>query len=324
MNHNLVLGIDGGGTKTLAALVDQSGRLAATVRVGGTNPFDNPAWQTELDAALEPLVKSSHLVAGAAALPGYGEVEAISNAQDAAVAGFLGSPRLVLNDVDAAQIGAFAGGPGILVLSGTGSTGWARDADGRSHRVGGWGDVVGDEGSGFWIGRRILGLVSRSLDGRAGASGLADALLAELGNHGATPFERIELWVSSLRHPRSQISALATIVLRLAEAGDPDSHAIIDDAAEELARHVRTSERQVGRLPWSFAGGMFRSRVFLDAVARHVGRRPVPPRLPPIGGALLAAARLAEWPTDEYWVERLSASLQELPSNRTIVELTTT
>ncbi|MGO7755646.1 BadF/BadG/BcrA/BcrD ATPase family protein, partial [Rhizobium ruizarguesonis] len=81
--------------------------------------------------------------------------------------------RRVLNDVDAANLGAFAGEQGILILSGTGSMAWARNSKGQSARTGGWGDLIGDEGSRHWIGQKALNLVSQSLDGSAPATALA-------------------------------------------------------------------------------------------------------------------------------------------------------
>ena len=323
---NLVLGIDGGGTKTIVALLDRSGQIVRMTSAGGVNPLDNPAWQTELDAALRPIASTPDVAAVVAALPAYGEVEVISDAQRGVIArAFGGRPQTILNDVDAAQIGAFAGRPGILMLAGTGSMAWARDEHGRSHRVGGWGDVIGDEGSGHWIGHRILGLVSQSLDGRAPATALVEAVFTKLDIDISNPSDALEGWASSLSHPRSQIAALAPLAIQLAEAGDKGAGSIIDSAAQELARHVLAIERTVGSdMPWSYAGGLFNRQFLLRAVAEHVGRPPITPRLPPVGGALLAAARLAHWPTEDRWIEYLAASLRNFPSNQTNLQLTTT
>ena len=75
--------------------------------------------------------------------------------------------------------------------------------------------------------------------------------------------------------------------------------AILEQAAEELARHVRTVARLAGLSPdWSYAGGTFSSRVLREAVASRIGSPPRPPLLPPIGGALLAAAQHLDWQTD--------------------------
>ena len=327
MSEDLVLGIDGGGSKTLVALVDRSGRVVRTARSGGTNPLDNPAWRTELLTALAAVSDIPNVTAAVAALPTYGEVEALSLAQREAIASALGSrPQSILNDVDAAQIGAFAGHSGILILSGTGSMAWARDAQGRSHRIGGWGDVLGDEGSAFWIGQRILSAVTQSADGRASHTQMIEALFAQIGADAANPQEGLEGWVSHLVHPRSAIAALAPIAMRLAETGDATARSIVFAAADELARHVTAIQPRVGHdVPWSYAGGTFNSPFLLTAVTGRIGRPPVPPRLPPIGGALLAAAKLADWSVENAWIERLRASLQAFSSGQTsALELTTT
>jgi N-acetylglucosamine kinase-like BadF-type ATPase len=113
--------------------------------------------------------------------------------------------------------------------------------------------------------------------------------------------------------------------MRLAETGDSGAVSIVEAAADELARHVRAIERRAGRdAPWSYAGGTFKSRFLLTAVAERIGRPPVSPRLPPIGGALLAAARLADWSTDDAWIERLRASLRSFAADQPTLELTTT
>jgi glucosamine kinase len=312
VSRDLILGVDGGGSKALVALADRSGRIIEVSRGAGINPIDNRDWQRSLEAQLRPFTANASLAGVAAALPAYGEVEAISADQRGVIAAAFGNvPQRVLNDVDAAQIGAFAGGAGILILSGTGSMAWARDDAGRSHRVGGWGETIGDEGSAHWIGRRVLSLVSQSIDGRAAPNALVDAVFQHLRLGRSDPINGLEGWVSRLTNPRSEIAALAPIASRLAEAGEPSAVGILEQAADELARHIRAIAAHAGvRLAWSYAGGAFGSRVLREAVATRIGSPPRPPRLPPIGGALLAAAQHLDWPAPPAWVERLGASLQ--------------
>jgi N-acetylglucosamine kinase-like BadF-type ATPase len=249
-------------------------------------------------------------------MPAYGEVEHISAEQRGVIADAFGQvPQRVLNDVDAAQIGAFAGGPGILILAGTGSMAWARDAKGKSHRVGGWGETIGDEGSGYWIGRRMLSLASQSLDGRAAPTKLVDAVFKTLHLDPADPVNGLEGWVARLTHPRSEISALAAACGAVAETGDAAAIAILEEAADELARHFRAIAKPAGvTLPWSYAGGTFNSPVLREAVASRIGSPPTPPRLPPIGGALLAAAQHLDWPVHQAWIERLAATIEATPA----------
>lgn len=325
MSDDLILGIDGGGSKALIMLADRSGQIIEVGRGEGINPVDNRAWRSGFEARLRSFAGRAGLAGVAAALPAYGEVDAISADQRNAVAAAFGRiPQRVLNDVDAAHIGAFAGGAGILILSGTGSMAWARDDAGQSHRVGGWGEAIGDEGSGHWIGRRVLGLVSQSIDGRAPPTPLVDAVFRHLGLDRSEPINGLEGWVSRLRSPRAEIAALAPIASSLAEAGDPDAVAIIEQAAEELARHVQAIAR-IADIPvtWSYAGGAFGGRVLREAVAARIGSPPQPPLLPPIGGALLAAAQHLDWPVHPDWIKRLAASIQAAPA-RTCTPQTTT
>jgi N-acetylglucosamine kinase-like BadF-type ATPase len=316
VSGDLILGIDGGGSKALLALADRTGRVLGLSQGEGINPVDNRAWRRGFEARLRPFAGEAGLAGVAAALPAYGEVEEISADQRGVIATAFGKlPQRILNDVDAAHIGAFAGGAGILILSGTGSMAWARDAAGRSYRVGGWGETIGDEGSGHWIGRRVLGLVSQSIDGRAPPTPLVDGVFEQLGLDRSNPMNALEGWVSRLERPRAEISALAPIAARLAETGDAGATALIEQAAEELARHVATIARHTGGdIAWSFAGGMFRSQALREAVARRVGRPPQPPRLPPIGGALLAAAQHLDWPVHPAWIDSLAASIQAAPT----------
>jgi glucosamine kinase len=311
MTGGRILGIDGGGSKTLIALADRDGRMVRLRRGEGVNPFDNRNWRQVLDAQLAAFVDKADLVGIGAALPAYGEVDDISAAQrEAVAAAFAEIPQTVLNDVDAAHIGAFAGGAGILILSGTGSMAWARDAGGRSHRVGGWGDAIGDEGSSYWIGRRILGRVTQSLDGRATPTALVEAVLEQLQIDPADSLNGLGGWVSRLTNPRVEIGALAPLATHLA-AADGAARTIVDEAAEELARHFSPIARLAGTsLDWSYAGGTLSSDVLRDAVASRIGRQPLTPRLPPIGGALLAAAQVAGWPAKADWIEALAASLR--------------
>lgn len=310
MNGDLILGVDGGGTKVLVALADRTGTVLRMSRSGGVNPMDNPNWRRELDISLHPFAAEPRLAAVAAALPAYGEVANLSKQQaDAIVTRFPKARQLLLNDVEAAHLGAFAGKPGILILSGTGSMAWARNAAGVSARVGGWGDVIGDEGSSYWIGRAALSLVSQSLDRRAAQTALAEAVFEFLELDSSDPVNALGGWVSGLANPRADIAALAVLVDRVAGAGDPGAKQLIDRAAAELAKHVQAIAPHCDRTAdWSYAGGTFGSRFLLAAVERHIGSPPVSPQLPPIGGALLAAAQLLDWPADDGWIAQIAAT----------------
>lgn len=311
----MLVGIDGGGSKTLIASADRSGRALRLARGRGTSPLESPGWREALAELAEPFAATPALAGVAAALPAYGEVEAASAAQRQAIDALFGAaPHRLLNDVDAAHLGAFAGAPGILILAGTGSMAWARDRQGGSHRTGGWGDVIGDEGSGYWIGSRVLGAVSKAIDGRAAPTRLVEAVFQRLGLASDDQMNQLLGWASNLDAPRMQIATLAPVALELAETGDPSANAIVDAAADELALHIRRLEQALDAptMAWSFAGGLFASPALRRAVTTRVGRSPDLPRLPPVGGALVAAAQHLGWSIDAGWIDNLAASLQEL------------
>lgn len=312
----MLVGIDGGGSKTLVAMADATGQVVTLLRGKATSPLESATWSQKLAEQTRAFAGRTDLLAVAAALPAYGEVEAVSTAQERVIAELFGAaPQRVLNDVDAANIGAFAGGSGILILAGTGSMAWARDDSGASHRTGGWGEVVGDEGSGYWVGRQVLGAVSKSIDGRTGPTSLVAGVFELLGLDPADQVNQLEGWASRLSEPRTQIAALAPVALAHAETGDTAARAIVDAAADELAWHVRMLERKLGApaMAWSYAGGLFQSAVLREAVVARIGRQPNLPLLPPIGGALLAAAQHAGLPITEEFVARIASSLAAAP-----------
>jgi N-acetylglucosamine kinase-like BadF-type ATPase len=303
---DLVLGLDGGGSKTELAIADMRGTVLAFERGIGLDPLADPEWETTLRqllrraAGLLPFTRRCAL-----ALPAYGEAPAVSARQAEVVARALTAEHILLNDVHAAQIGAFAGGPGVLLLAGTGSMVWSVDRDGRSSRVGGWGDAFGDEGSGFWVGREALSLATRGLDGRADAAAFARGLLERIG---VEP-DGLLAWCWSLPNRRAGIAALAGLVDIMAAGGDAQAADLLARAADHLVAHVRAAGASVrGGLPWSFAGGLFNSgTVSLHATAR-LGP-PQTPALPPVGGAVLHAARAAGWDAGPDWVANLAEGL---------------
>ena len=327
-------GLDSGGTKTFIAFADCEGRVIGPFRSASLDPSKNNDWPADLDTALHAAARdvtatteSLGFITGAAfGLSFYSEVESFSRQQEEAARALLGARVVVDNDVRIAFDGAFAAADdarsntgGILVLAGTGSMVWAsRNGPSDAHiRIGGWGDAFGDEGSAFWIGREALALVSRTLDGRARAQALTDGILATLS---LQPAELLA-WCYELPDRRARFAMLAPVVTALAEQGDGDARGLIERAADHLVDHVAAARHQLSpnasassdtaALPWSHAGSVFNCRLLIELMTQRLGSDPVPPRLPPIGGALLRAARHAHWPVDAAWLDRISQSLAQ-------------
>jgi N-acetylglucosamine kinase-like BadF-type ATPase len=175
----------------------------------------------------------------------------------------LATKVLALSDIELAQAAAFAGGPGILVVGGTGSIAFGRDGKGGALRAGGLGALLGDEGSAFWIGRQVL---------------RDPALRAELGL--ADP-----LGLVHAPRPVTAIAGLAPAVFRLARGckGFSPVRRAACRALAGLCQEVRAGLRWKGQVPLSWRGGLFRDRDFLETFLQTIkamgGFEPKPPLL---------------------------------------------
>jgi glucosamine kinase len=144
----------------------------------------------------------------------------------------------------------------VLLISGTGSVAYGRSPTGATARCGGWGPAAGDEGSGAWIGRRALSVVTAAADGREPETALTGAVLTA-----AQVNETADLVGWAAGATPAQFATLAPVVLSVAESGDLRANAIVTLAVEELVLHVRALARQLfgderAALPVALSGGM--------------------------------------------------------------------
>jgi glucosamine kinase len=307
-----VLGLDGGGTKTILALANKNGDVLGPFIGAGVNPFDQPQWKSELERLLTQCpIKRDEIAFSSFGLPGYGESVAINAQQLEMVKNFAGDNAVALNDVAVAFAGALAGKPGVLILAGTGSMAWAGDGA-TEIRVGGFGDGFGDEGSGYWIGQQALQKLSWTLDGRLEDDRYRDAMLEAIG---ASDAEGLISWFYGLEHQRSRVAALAKNLDQLADADNLTAIDILLEAANLLAAHGKTAWRKLELQPGSsisYAGSVFKSRTIRETV-RHqledLGRWEAP-IASPIAGALIDAATRANWMIDAQWIERINTTLE--------------
>jgi len=204
----------------------------------------------------------------------------------------------VLADGEVAVTAAFDRGPGIIVNAGTGSIAYARDPQGALHRAGGYGWQLGDEGGGYWLGRRALDAAARAQDGRGEGSTLLARLLGALG---LQQFDDLVRWTATATP--AQVAALAPHVLNAAREGEVVAQRVMDEAARELVGLVVTLQRHFpGTSPVSvaIAGGLLLPQspltgAFRERLAALVRRaRLVPNRIDPATGALKLAAELDE------------------------------
>lgn len=186
---------------------------------------------------------------------------------------------------------------GIAVVAGTGSVAWGRSEDGREARRGGWGHLLGDEGSGWWLGREAVRRCLSRADAGLPADALDAAVLAERGLD-----ERRELIAAFHGAPdRSSWAGLAGALDGCARAGHEDSRRLLHEAARALAALAGGVGEQLGlRGPVVVGGGLRRSALLLDALrdeARRAGLEvPTPLTVEPLRGTLHLADRLAQTP----------------------------
>ncbi|PYO13979.1 MAG: hypothetical protein DMD31_11155 [Gemmatimonadetes bacterium] len=172
----------------------------------------------------------------------------------------------VMADAEIGLSTAFADGTGIIVSAGTGSIAYARDPAGQLHRAGGYGWQLGDEGGGYWLGRRALDVAARAQDGRGEGSTLLARLLGPLG---LQTFDDLVRWTATATP--AQVAALAPHVLNAAREGEVVAQRAVEDAARELVALVLTLERYypgTAPVPVAIAGGLLLAQSPLAAAFR--------------------------------------------------------
>jgi N-acetylglucosamine kinase-like BadF-type ATPase len=320
------LGCDGGGTKTDLVVVTGAGRLAAFLRAPSTYYPADPRGTDLVGEVLAEAVPAVCSQAGIGpgdirfaffGLPGYGEVRADVPRLDAAAGRALRHGRFRCdNDMLCGWAGSLAGADGINVIAGTGSMTYGRRA-GTGVRAGGWGELFGDEGSGYWIGIRALRAFSKMSDGRAERGPLHAVLRRHLALD--EDIDLVGLVLRQWRGARQHIAALAPAVREAAVAGDPCAQAILAAAAAELTGLVDVTRRRLGfgggeTVPVSYSGGIFAMPQVLDGFLTGIetlsaGYRVSRPRYPPAIGAALYAAALGGTPLDDDALHALPATL---------------
>lgn len=254
MTERVVIGIDGGGTATRVLVMNEEGNELARYEGGPAltdwpgSPVDIEAIETAVERAFEEVRLALPAAALCAGLAGVGRDAERTAVEAALTARGIAERVQVISDAEAALFDAFENGPGILLIAGTGSIALGRAEDGRVARVGGWGTLFGDEGSGYEIGLQALRAGAQAADGRASQAQLLPRLLAELEL--AKP-ELLIPWAA--RASKAEIAALALPVVELARDGDARALAIVDGAVASLESHVATLLAKLG--PWEAAPG---------------------------------------------------------------------
>ena len=250
-----VVGVDGGGTGTRARLQTLAGQTAGYGRAGpsGLGQGVAQAWRhieqaiaaAFADAGFEPAARASCALGLGLAGASRANLAAEFLRTDPGYA-------VCVLDTDARTllIGAHRGRPGIVVTAGTGSVAAACDDAGRVRVAGGWGFPVGDEGSGAWLGVRAMQVAQAAFDGRQAPGPLARAIFAVAGQDAAALLD----W--SLAAGQNAYARLAPLVFDAAAAGDAAAVALLQAAADELARLAFALQQAHQPLPICLAGSV--------------------------------------------------------------------
>jgi N-acetylglucosamine kinase-like BadF-type ATPase len=264
-----VLGIDAGGTKTVCLLADDQGQIVAEARRSGANL--QAVGELEVEKVLHEVMEEAlgdRAIVPAAICLGIAGVDRPDDS--ATVRGIMKriaykARVVVVNDALVALEAGAPGQPGIVVISGTGSISYGRNAKGEAARSGGWGYVLGDEGSGYWIGRAALRAVLREADRRGPATALSQMLLAHFG---VTQAQQLIHHVYNTNLKPTAIGALAQCVQSAFSQGDAVAIGILRGAANELEAFALSVARRLALVgePFVFilAGGIFRAVPWLE------------------------------------------------------------
>jgi N-acetylglucosamine kinase-like BadF-type ATPase len=311
----MFLGVDAGGTKTAWALVDGQGRIRASHATGSVSHLSEGfARATSLLVDGTRAVLTSGRVDASAVefaffgLGAYGEDSATTARLDAMPAAVLDASKYRCgNDMVCSWAGSLACADGISVIAGTGSMAYGEYA-GRVARAGGWGELIGDEGSAYWIAREGMNLYSRMSDGRAPRGPLYALVRSRLALE--SDLDLCARIYGESANTRAAFAGFARLIDEAAAEGDAQARAIFERAADELMACVLAVRRSLEVphdvvLPVSYSGGAFAGSSTLMAEFAETLDAAQPafechePLFPPVIGAALYAARVAGTPLTE-------------------------
>ncbi len=290
----LVMGVDGGGSQTTAWLANLEGRILGIGRSTASNyqSVGGPEAQNALLAAIQqsfrdagiPFKKVDSLCMG---LAGFGRDFERRMIKEWAEKVSLACKVMVVNDADLILWAATPQGWGMGLVCGTGSIAVGRTQGGETARAGGWGYLIGDEGSGYAIGIAALRAAVQAADHRIPGTRLVHGVLSALG------LEQVEELVPYLYQgnpTRETIARLSGVVFTMAQKGDQQARSILDIAAFELSKAALAVGSRLGwksSVPCAIGGGIFCHHPdFVERVLDHIRG----------GGLTLDPVQLAENP----------------------------
>jgi len=292
-DSDIIVGVDGGGTKTIAIAYKCNGELIGKGLAGPSN-FQSVGVETAVNN-----IKTAVGIATNGAFPslvylglaGVNTNYGFNTMREALRE--LGKEVYIDSDAFIALFAETEGSPGVLAISGTGSVVVGYDGK-RRYKHEGLGWLIGDIGSAYWVGREALRELGKALDGAAPRTIMIDILTDRLGSNDV---EGILRWAYFEGHACkvTDIASLATAVNEAAERGDEVARDILKRASEGLGRYALIVSRETNVDVVYAAGGMFRSRIYSDYFINYLAINGLKGELAkhePIHGALMSAFKM--------------------------------
>ena len=300
-----IIGIDGGGTRTVGILTTETGQCLAQVQSGPSNY--HVVGEAKTQAVLENVIgelceksgilseSSIHFCLGMAGLGRSEDRKVVGRISDEL--GISKNRRILTHDAHIALVGGTEKQQGVIVISGTGAIVYGVNTNGDEARASGWGYLLGDEGSGYDIAIKGLRAVARAADGRGDPTELTDRILDRLERN--EPSELIR-WTHAAS--RDEIAQLAEVIFDTAQTTDAVATEIVDEAADELVCATESVIKQLAFIePFDIVlsgGNLIHQSMFSDKLRHRLARiRPkasvlLPKHEPAYGAVLLAQASL--------------------------------
>ena len=318
-----VIGVDGGQTNTTAVVADETGCLLGIGQGGPANHIHEPGGPERVQRSLKDAIHGALAMAD------------LENARIAATClGMTGSSEtmreictpmvpsqqiLFGHDTKIALYSVTFGRPGVVVIGGTGAAAYGLTEAGSEGWAGGWGYLLGDEGSGYWIALRALNACCRATDGLMSPSLLLPLILQHLE---VSSLQEVHHKVYSGSLSRPDIAALSSVVGRAASQGDATALRILREAGKELGQivnavikklHLQQTPVTVGAVGGVFRAGRFVLRTFRETVKETVPNVQIAsPRVPAAVGAALMALEEIGIPLDDEQLGRIHVTLPHL------------
>ncbi len=300
MNEPLFMGIDGGGSKLRITITNADLRSLASIESAAANPSvighdkARALIRHEIAGALrQARLQPQDIAAAAIGIAGASNLHSEDWLLETVKPALPDALIVPSSDLEIALVGSLGQRQGILLLAGTGSAIYGVAPCGQRLQIGGWGYLLGDEGSGYWIGSQLLRHIIARHD--QGASSKDDALTrACMDVLGLTEPRELIAWLyRSKEPPATRIASLAELVLNAVTDGSHMATICVESAAEQLARQVNLMRSRLNyeNAPIAFAGGLLdNDNALSQRVTQRLGlpRRPIARHSPVIGAALLA------------------------------------